>query len=75
MLLCCACMRAHSVQPDIILEIHKGYLEAGSDFIETNTFSSTSIPQADYDMENLVRHACTVQPVPAHWLTSPRCIA
>ncbi|XP_027035812.1 methionine synthase-like [Pocillopora damicornis] len=41
-------------RPDIIEEIHRGYLEAGSDFIETNTFSGTSIAQADYGTENLV---------------------
>ncbi len=40
-------------QPQIIEEIHKQYLEAGSDIIETNTFSSTSIAQADYDMQTL----------------------
>ncbi|XP_073247653.1 methionine synthase-like isoform X1 [Porites lutea] len=41
-------------QPHIIEEIHKGYLEAGSDIIETNTFSGTSIAQADYGTEHLV---------------------
>ena len=41
-------------QPDIILDIHRAYLEAGADIIETNTFSSTSIAQADYGMEALV---------------------
>jgi 5-methyltetrahydrofolate--homocysteine methyltransferase len=40
-------------QPDIITGIHKQYLEAGADIIETNTFSSTSIAQADYDMQSL----------------------
>ena len=40
-------------QPQIIKEIHKQYLEAGADIIETNTFSSTSIAQADYDMQSL----------------------
>lgn len=40
-------------QPDIIIGIHKQYLEAGADIIETNTFSSTSIAQADYDMQSL----------------------
>lgn len=40
-------------RPDIIKVIHKQYLEAGSDIIETNTFSSTSIAQADYDMQEL----------------------
>ncbi|HEY5369029.1 MAG TPA: homocysteine S-methyltransferase family protein [Hanamia sp.] len=40
-------------QPKIIQAIHKAYLEAGADIIETNTFSSTSIAQADYDMQAL----------------------
>ena len=40
-------------QPDIIQGIHELYLEAGADIIETNTFSSTSIAQADYDMQSL----------------------
>lgn len=40
-------------QPDIIKAIHKEYLQAGSDILETNTFSSTSIAQADYDMQEL----------------------
>ena len=40
-------------QPQIIIDIHKQYLEAGADIIETNTFSSTSIAQADYDMQSL----------------------
>jgi len=38
-------------RPDIIEGIHKLYLEAGADIIETNTFSSTVIAQADYDMQ------------------------
>lgn len=41
-------------QPQIITEIHKQYLEAGADIIETNTFNSTSISMADYDMQSLV---------------------
>lgn len=41
-------------QPQIIEEIHRAYLEAGADIIETNTFSSTSIAQADYDMQPYV---------------------
>jgi len=41
-------------QPEIIKEIHSQFLEAGSDIIETNTFNSTSISQADYHMEDLV---------------------
>jgi 5-methyltetrahydrofolate--homocysteine methyltransferase len=40
-------------RPDIIKEIHKQYLEAGADIIETNTFSSTAIAQADYQMQSL----------------------
>lgn len=40
-------------RPDIIIEIHQQYLEAGADIIETNTFSSTTIAQADYDMESM----------------------
>ncbi len=40
-------------QPEIIKSIHKEYLAAGADIIETNTFSSTSIAQADYDMQAL----------------------
>ncbi len=41
-------------QPEAILNIHKEYLKAGADIIETNTFSSTSIAMADYGMESLV---------------------
>jgi 5-methyltetrahydrofolate--homocysteine methyltransferase len=40
-------------QPGIIKAIHKAYLEAGSDIIETNTFNATSISQADYDLQAL----------------------
>ena len=40
-------------QPEIIIGIHKQYLDAGADIIETNTFSSTAIAQADYDMQSL----------------------
>ncbi|HTB27208.1 MAG TPA: homocysteine S-methyltransferase family protein [Puia sp.] len=40
-------------RPDIIRTIHREYLEAGADIIETNTFSSTSIAQADYNMQSL----------------------
>lgn len=41
-------------QPDIIREIHEEYLEAGSDIIETNTFTASSIAQADYQMQEFV---------------------
>ncbi|KAM4715286.1 methionine synthase [Anableps anableps] len=40
-------------QPAIIYKIHKEYLQAGADIIETNTFSSTSVAQADYGLEHL----------------------
>ncbi|MDA9037973.1 homocysteine S-methyltransferase family protein [Flavobacteriaceae bacterium] len=40
-------------QPEIIKGIHRAYLEAGADLVETNTFSSTSIGMADYQMEDL----------------------
>lgn len=40
-------------QPQIIQAIHKEYLEAGADIIETNTFTSTVIAQADYEMQSL----------------------
>uniref|UniRef100_A0A158R547 Methionine synthase n=1 Tax=Syphacia muris TaxID=451379 RepID=A0A158R547_9BILA len=41
-------------RPDIVSKIHRAYLDAGSDFIETNTFSSNAIAQADYGCEHLV---------------------
>lgn len=41
-------------QPHAIETVHRLYLEAGADIIETNTFSSTSIAMADYNMEELV---------------------
>ncbi|WP_213190507.1 homocysteine S-methyltransferase family protein [Cloacibacterium caeni] len=41
-------------QPHAIEEVHKKYLEAGADIIETNTFSATTIAMADYHMEDLV---------------------
>src|SRR5437588_4101145 len=40
-------------QPKIIQEIHRQYLEAGADIIETNTFNSTSTSMADYKLESL----------------------
>ncbi len=40
-------------QPEIIKDIHSQFLAAGSDIIETNTFNSTSISQADYEMQDL----------------------
>lgn len=41
-------------KPDVIREIHEKYLGAGSDIIETNTFNSTRISQADYGAEAFV---------------------
>ena len=41
-------------QPKAIEEVHRAYLQAGADIIETNTFSGTSIAMADYQMEDLV---------------------
>ncbi len=40
-------------QPDIIHDIHEAYLEAGADIIETNSFNSSAIALADYQMESL----------------------
>jgi 5-methyltetrahydrofolate--homocysteine methyltransferase len=42
-------------RPDVIREIHAAYLEAGADILETNTFSSTAIAQADYNLQSAVR--------------------
>ncbi len=41
-------------RPEAIREIHAQYLEAGADILETNTFNSTSISQADYGLEDIV---------------------
>ncbi len=40
-------------RPDIIGAIHRAYLEAGADILETNTFNSTAIAMADYRLEDL----------------------
>jgi 5-methyltetrahydrofolate--homocysteine methyltransferase len=40
-------------RPDIVISIHKEYINAGADILETNTFSSTTIAQADYNMQSL----------------------
>jgi len=42
-------------KPEVIEEIHAGYLAAGADIIETNTFNSQTISQADYGLESVVR--------------------
>ncbi|MBB5885698.1 5-methyltetrahydrofolate--homocysteine methyltransferase [Xanthomonas sp. LMG 8992] len=41
-------------RPEVIAEIHRAYLDAGADLLETNTFNATSISQADYHLEHLV---------------------
>ena len=65
-------------RPDVILDIHLQYLGAGADFVETNTFNSTRIAQADYGTEHLVRARagsyarCTAStPRPPSWLARP----
>jgi len=64
-------------QPEVIEAIHKQYLEAGADIIETNTFSSTSIAQADYDMQslayelNVAAAKCARQAADAYTTTNP----
>lgn len=40
-------------RPDVVLAIHKAYVEAGADIIETNTFTATRIAQAEYGLEGL----------------------
>ena len=40
-------------KPDIIRGVHEAYLQAGADLVETNTFNSTRISQADYHLEHL----------------------
>jgi 5-methyltetrahydrofolate--homocysteine methyltransferase len=42
-------------RPDLILDVHRQYLAAGADITTTNTFTATSIGQADYGLEHLVR--------------------
>ena len=63
-------------KPEVIIGIHKEYLEAGADIIETNTFSSTVIAQADYDMQllayelNVASAKCARQAI-GDYLSSP----
>ena len=44
-------------QPQIIREIHRAYLEAGADILETNTFNANAPSMGDYGMESLVGRA------------------
>ncbi|WP_251978113.1 methionine synthase [Salinicola avicenniae] len=41
-------------RPDVVTQIHRAYLEAGADIVETNTFNATQLSQSDYGMESLV---------------------
>src|SRR5690606_195537 len=70
------------VRPDLILNIHRQYLDAGADVIETNTFGATSIAQGDYGLAHiayelnlesarLARQACDEFSTPAR----PRFVA
>jgi len=71
-------------RPDVIEKIHGAFLEAGADIIETNTFGSTRIAQADYGMQELayeqnVEAAKLAKRVAAEWSTrtpdKPRFVA
>ena len=68
-------------QPQIIKGIHKQYLEAGADIIETNTFSSTTIAQADYDMQqfayelNVASAKCAREAIEEFNSTDPKFVA
>jgi 5-methyltetrahydrofolate--homocysteine methyltransferase len=42
-------------RPDVVREVHRQYLTAGADITTTNTFTATSIGQADYGLQSLVR--------------------
>ena len=42
-------------RPDVVTDIHRRYLRAGADIIETNTFSAQRISQADYHLQNYAR--------------------
>ena len=42
-------------RPDLVLDVHRQYLAAGADITTTNTFTATSIGQADYGLEDRVR--------------------
>ncbi len=64
-------------RPDLIADIHKGYLACGADLIETNTFGATTVAQSDYDMAHLAaemnlqsarlaRAACDEYSTPEH---------
>src|SRR5438270_4120628 len=39
-------------RPDVVLDIHRGYLEAGADIVETNTFNGTAISLVEYSLHD-----------------------
>jgi 5-methyltetrahydrofolate--homocysteine methyltransferase len=56
-------------RPDVVLDIHRGYLEVGADIIETNTFGGTPIVLAEYGLQDQVHQLNET----AHdWLNKPR---
>lgn len=65
-------------RPDIIQQIHKDYFDAGADIVETNTFSSTSIAQADYDLQdyahelNIASAQCAIAARDAYMAENPQ---
>lgn len=67
-------------RPDIIKEIHRQYFQAGADIVETNTFSGTTIAQADYGLEEAVyrinfESAKIAKEVASEFSNSPRFVA
>ena len=69
-------------QPHIIKEIHTSYCNAGADIIETNTFTSTSVSMADYQLQDIAYQvnyaaACIAREVADKWTSSdkPRFVA
>lgn len=67
-------------QPQAVKAVHRAYFEAGADIVETNTFSSTSIGQADYQLESLVyelnfQSAKIAREVAAEFTDKPRFVA
>ncbi|MEN9700426.1 MAG: hypothetical protein RLZZ301_1624 [Bacteroidota bacterium] len=67
-------------RPDIIKAIHRAYLEAGADILETNTFSGTTIAQADYNLQEAVyqinyQSAKIAKEVAAEFTDKPRFVA
>ena len=63
-------MNSTSIRPEAIYDIHRQYFEAGADICETNTFSATSIAQADYGMEEQVYRWATYHSLSSSILSS-----